>query len=95
LIEAAGATVMFLPPYSPPLATPPSVAWRGRSPAPPDLNPIELLFSKLKSLLARRRNEPPTLSGSGAENFSAASRRINAPTTSVTPVTLKHDRKMS
>jgi transposase len=33
LIEAVGATVMFLPSYS------------------PDLNPIELMFSKLKSLL--------------------------------------------
>ena len=30
-IEAAGATLMFLPPYS------------------PDLNPIELMFSKLKT----------------------------------------------
>jgi hypothetical protein len=56
---------------------------------------IELLFSKPKSLLVRRRNEPPTLSGSGSENFSAASLRNHAPTTSVTPVTLKHDRKMS
>lgn len=34
-IEAAGATVAYLPPYS------------------PDFNPIELLFSKLKSLLRR------------------------------------------
>ena len=32
-IEAAGAALMFLPPYS------------------PDLNPIELMFSKLKTLL--------------------------------------------
>src|SRR5262245_12687351 len=34
-IEAAGATLMFLPPYS------------------PDLNPIELMFSKLKNLLRK------------------------------------------
>jgi transposase len=34
-IEAAGATLMFLPPYS------------------PDLNPIELIFSKLKTLLRK------------------------------------------
>ena len=33
--EAAGATLMFLPPYS------------------PDLNPIELMFSKLKNLLRK------------------------------------------
>ncbi len=33
LIEAAGATVLFLPPYS------------------PDLNPIEMIFAKLKQLL--------------------------------------------
>jgi transposase len=34
-IETAGATLMFLPPYS------------------PDLNPIELMFSKLKTLLRK------------------------------------------
>jgi transposase len=34
-IESAGATLMFLPPYS------------------PDLNPIELMFSKLKTLLRK------------------------------------------
>ncbi len=33
IIEAAGATLMFLPPYS------------------PDLNPIEMIFSKIKQLL--------------------------------------------
>jgi transposase len=35
LIEAAGCTLLYLPPYS------------------PDLNPIELAFSKLKALLRR------------------------------------------
>jgi transposase len=42
LIEAAGARLLFLPPYS------------------PDLNPIEMLFAKLKTLLrkaARRTRE--------------------------------------
>jgi transposase len=41
LIAAAGATLMFLPPYS------------------PDLNPIEMLFAKLKTLLrtAERRTK--------------------------------------
>ena len=37
-IRAAGAKLLFLPPYS------------------PDLNPIEQVFSKLKTLM---RNEPP------------------------------------
>jgi transposase len=41
-IEAAGATLCFLPPYS------------------PDLNPIELSFAKLKSLL--RKAEERTIS---------------------------------
>lgn len=35
LIEAAGAILIYLPPYS------------------PDLNPIELVFSKLKSMLRK------------------------------------------
>jgi len=35
LIEAAGATLLYLPPYS------------------PDFNPIEMMFSKLKALLAK------------------------------------------
>jgi transposase len=34
-IEAAGASLMYLPPYS------------------PDLNPIEMMFSKLKTLLRK------------------------------------------
>ena len=42
-VEAAGATVAFLPPYS------------------PDLNPIELAFSKLKATL--RRREERTVEG--------------------------------
>ena len=37
LIEARGATLLFLPPYS------------------PDLNPIEMSFSKLKSVLRKEK----------------------------------------
>ena len=37
-IEAAGAQLLFLPPYS------------------PDLNPIEMVFSKMKSVLRREAN---------------------------------------
>jgi transposase len=43
MIEAAGARLLFLPPYS------------------PDLNPIEMLFSKLKTLL--RKAEKRTRDG--------------------------------
>lgn len=52
-IERAGATLHYLPP---PLATPPSSAWRGPSPAPPcspDFNPIEQAFAKLKAALRK------------------------------------------
>ena len=53
LIKSAGAELRYLPP---PLATPPSSAWRGPSPAPPyspDMNPIEKAFSKLKAYLRK------------------------------------------
>ena len=43
LIEAAGASLLYLPPYS------------------PDLNPIEMAFAKLKSLL--RRDAERTVAG--------------------------------
>ncbi len=52
-VRAAGAHLLFLPP---PLTTPPSFAWRGNWPAPPyspDLNPIEMLFAKLKTLFRK------------------------------------------
>lgn len=50
LIEAAGATVRFLPPYS------------------PDLNPIEMMWSKLKALLrgAEARSAPDLTHAIGA-----------------------------
>jgi transposase len=53
LIKSAGAELRYLPP---PLATPPSSAWRGPSPAPPyspGMNPIEKAFSKLKAYLRK------------------------------------------
>ncbi len=52
-IEAAGASLRYLPP---PLATPPSFAWRGPWHAPPyspDFDPIEMAFAKLKALLRK------------------------------------------
>jgi transposase len=52
-IRAAGAHLLFLPPYSPdlkpPLTTPPSMAWRSLWLAPP----IEQVFAKLKHLLRK------------------------------------------
>jgi hypothetical protein len=41
LIEAAGASLLYLPPYSPPRATPACCAGRGPWLAAPDFNPIE------------------------------------------------------
>ena len=52
-IEAVGASLRYLPP---PLATPPSFAWRGPWRAPPyspDFNPIEMAFAKMKALLRK------------------------------------------
>jgi transposase len=53
MIEAAGATLLYLPPYSPdfnpPRATPPSCARRSLWLA----SPIEKAFSKLKALLRK------------------------------------------
>lgn len=45
IVEAHGAMLKYLSPYS------------------PDLNPIAQVFSKLKALLRRRRNEPMKRSG--------------------------------
>jgi transposase len=54
-IEAVGAELRYLPPYS------------------PDLNPIELAFSKFKSCSATVRNEPSTNSGNSAAASSTGS----------------------
>ena len=53
LIEAAGASLLYLPPYSPPRATPPCFAGCGPWLASPDFNPIENAFAKLKALLRK------------------------------------------
>lgn len=53
-IEAAGARIVFLPPYS------------------PDLNPIELAWSKIKTLLrARGARNPEDLESAVAEAFAS------------------------
>jgi transposase len=49
LVEARGATLLFLPPYS------------------PDLNPIELAFSKLKQLPRSARHRSVDASWSGVQ----------------------------
>jgi len=58
LIEAAGATLLFLPPYS------------------PDLNPIEMIFSKIKQLLrsmaCRTREALWTAMQSGIDQVTAS-----------------------
>jgi DDE superfamily endonuclease len=66
-IEAAGAELLYLPPYS------------------PDLNPIELAFAKLKSLLKARRPAPSTCSGAPSASSSMPSAPPNAPITSTMP----------
>jgi transposase len=52
-VRQAGAHLLFLPPYSPPRATPACVAGRGPWLAAPDLNPIEMVFAKLKTLFRK------------------------------------------
>lgn len=76
-IEAAGATVMFLPPYS------------------FDLNPIELMYSKLNTLLRKAaKRTVDALWDRLKDLLNHLPPQENAPITSVTPVTPKHDRKM-
>jgi transposase len=59
----------------------------------PDLNPIELMFSKLKTLL-RKAAERPVDALWNSANSSIASYRKNAPIP-VTPDITRPDRKMS
>ena len=68
-IEAAGAELRYLPPYS------------------PDLNPIELAFSKLKKLLRDGDSARSTSSRSCAAQSSMRSRNVNAETISNTAAT--------
>jgi transposase len=64
-IAAAGASILYLPPYS------------------PDLNPIEMLFAKLKALL--RKAAARTKDALWTVTAELHSRLTNAPTTSHTP----------
>jgi transposase len=75
LIEAAGAALLYLPPYS------------------PDFNPIEMAFSKLKSLLrsAAERTVDGLWSRIG-KNASTSSHTRNAETTSRPRGTMQLDR---
>lgn len=72
-IEAVGATVRYLPPYS------------------PDLNPIELAFSKFQKLL--RDAAERTSSGNCAAKSSTCSPKANAATTSNTAATATRNRR--
>ena len=91
MIEAAGATLLYLPP---PLTTPPSFAWRGPWPAPPyspDFNPIENAFAKLKALL--RKAAERTVEGLWTTaNSSTRSRQTSAATISPQQDTTKRER---
>ena len=69
-IRAAGARLMFLPPYS------------------PDLNPIEQVFAKLKTLLRKAEERPPKASGERSARCSNAFPRQSAQTTSAAQATL-------
>ena len=69
---------------------------RYQPPYSPDLNPIELAFAKLKTLL-RQESELRRVSGPGSGPCSIGSARRNAPTTSATQDTdalSQHDRQM-
>ena len=103
-IRAAGAKLLFLPPYS------------------PDLNPIEQVFSKLKTLMRkaaertvedtwrrvgklhfgaarpfdwRRASWECTACGKGRRTISTSSPPKNAPTTSATPDMLQSNNAQS
>ena len=66
-IRAAGAKLLFLPPYS------------------PDLNPIEQVFSKLKTLMRKAAERTVEDTWRRVGSCSTSSPPKNAPTTSVTP----------
>ena len=59
-------------------------------PYSPDMNPIEMAFSKLKPCSARPPSAPATASGAALANYSIASPRTNAPTISLPPATPTH-----
>ncbi len=62
-IRAAGARLLFLPPYS------------------PDLNPIEQVFAKIKTLLRKAAERSLEAAWRRSASFSIASHKPNAPTT--------------
>ena len=66
-IRAAGAKLLFLPPYS------------------PDLNPIEQVFSKLKTLMRKAAERTVEDTWRRVGKLSTSSPPKNAPTTSATP----------
>jgi hypothetical protein len=74
-IKAAGATLRYLPPYS------------------PDLNPIEMSFSKFKPTCASSRSARSQASAMPFDRSSPPSRGRNAPTISGMPAMLPHDRE--
>ncbi len=74
-IETAGASLLYLPPYS------------------PDLNPIEMVFAKLKALLRKRRNELSANCGTGSGNCFRRFPARSARTTSFIRATVQPDRK--
>ncbi len=51
-------------------------------PYSPDMNPIEMALSKLKTLLRQARNGPATACGNASAPCSTSSPQMNAPTTS-------------
>ena len=61
-------------------------------PYSPDFNPIELAFSKLKSLLRKAAEGSPKASGTPSDASSTPSRQPNAATTSRPPDMIQVDR---
>ena len=58
----------------------------------PDLNPIEQVFAKLKTLLRKRDTRSVEATGEPSASSSTPSPHRNAPTTSETPVMLQPKR---
>ena len=76
-IEARGAILLYLPPYS------------------PDLNPIEMAFAKLKTLLRKAAARTTEFQfGPKSPTSSPLSRQTNAQTTSLTQDMLRPKWKM-
>ena len=59
-------------------------------PYSPDMNPIEIAFAKLKTLLRQARERTPTASGSASAHCSTASPQRNATTISAPPAMATH-----